>query len=344
MRHRDEAVGDRPAVEALLQGFPHGVLDRPEKGDGHGPQFDVDVELNAGADRRRFEAQPDRGQERVGRLAQPLDGRAGADEPFDTDRRRLAKADCQAEVTGQRRLDDFLLDLAVQRDGDLLADAVLPDVDQRVLLGKLGKRDAEGPVLAGVTGNDDRLQGRRRELVLPGLPWRADRVIHLDLRQAPQLSDLPGRHAVPPDGLPVGEDADRGHLPLATAAEPDPVPHAYGAGKHADVGDLLTGRAALDLENPAGNRAATVPLGGRQEFGDAVHQRIHARSGERRPEKRRVHAAPPGLRREFSAQPPLRQARIAVHVRSQDLLVPLSQDFGQPGGVVSVAGCVRHEN
>src|SRR5215472_13870871 len=224
--HRYVAVGDRPAVEALLQGFPHGVLDRPEKGDGHGPQFDVDVERYAGAGGRRFEAQPDRGQERVGWFAQPLGGRAGADEPFDADRRRLAKADRETEVTGQRRLDDLLLDLAVQRDGDLLADIVLPDVDQRVLLGKLGKRDTERTGLAGVAGHDDRLQGRRRELVLAVAPWRADGVIDLDLRQAPQLRDLPGRHAVPPDGPAIGEDADRGHLPLAAAAEPHPVPGA----------------------------------------------------------------------------------------------------------------------
>src|SRR5215468_12732105 len=219
VRHRDVAVGDLPAEEALLQGFPRGVLDRPEKGDGHRPQFDVDVELYAGSDGRRFEAQPDHGEERVRRLAQPLDGRSGGDEPFDTDRRRLPEADRQAEVGSQRRLDDFLLDLAVQRDGDLLADVVLPDVDQRVLLGKLGERDAEGTGLAGVAGNGDRLQGRRRELVLPRLPGRADRVTDLDLRQAPQLPDLPGRHAVPPDGLAIGEDADRGHLPLAAAAE-----------------------------------------------------------------------------------------------------------------------------
>src|SRR5262250_84278 len=91
VRHRDEAVGDLPAVEALLQGFPRGVLDRPEKGDGHRPQFDVDVELYAGSDGRRFEAEPDRGEERVGWLAQPLDGRTGAGQPFGTDRRRLAK-------------------------------------------------------------------------------------------------------------------------------------------------------------------------------------------------------------------------------------------------------------
>src|SRR5216683_7200376 len=79
----------------------------------------------------------------------------------DTDRRGLAKADAEAEVGRQRCPDDFLLDLAVERDGDLPTGVVLPDVDQRVLLGELGERHAEGTVVAATAGNDDRLQRRR---------------------------------------------------------------------------------------------------------------------------------------------------------------------------------------
>ena len=72
---------------------------------------------HAGADRRRLDAQPDGGEERVGLLADDLDGRAGADRPLDADRRRLAEGDVDAEVVRQRRLDDLLLHLAVERDG-----------------------------------------------------------------------------------------------------------------------------------------------------------------------------------------------------------------------------------
>ena len=74
---------------------------------------------------------------------QDLDRLAGAGGPLDVDRRRLAECDLQAELVCQRRLDDLLLDLAVERDRELLTRVVLPDVDQRVLLGELRERDAE---------------------------------------------------------------------------------------------------------------------------------------------------------------------------------------------------------
>ena len=45
-----------------------------------------------GADRRRVDPQPDRGQERVRRPADDLDRRAGAGRPLDADRRGLAEA------------------------------------------------------------------------------------------------------------------------------------------------------------------------------------------------------------------------------------------------------------
>ena len=70
-----------------------------------------------------------------------LDGLAGANGTLDVDRRRFAERDVEAEVGRERRLDDLLLHLAVERDIDLLAAVVLADVDQRVLLGKLRERD-----------------------------------------------------------------------------------------------------------------------------------------------------------------------------------------------------------
>ena len=91
-------------------------------------------------------------RERIRLRFQDLDGLAGADRPFDADRRRLAERDVEAEVVRQRRLDDLLLHLAVERDEDLLADVVLPDVDQRVLLGELGERDVERTFVVGSRG------------------------------------------------------------------------------------------------------------------------------------------------------------------------------------------------
>src|SRR4029453_2212640 len=139
-------------------------------------------------------AETDRGRERFGWLAQPLDGRPGADRPFDADGGGLAEADLQAEVVGQRGADDLLLDLAVELHRELLAQVVLAQVDQRVLLGQLGEGRVQGALVAGSGGDDHRLQGRWGEVMLgPGGPWGAELVADPDLADPPQLSHLAGR-------------------------------------------------------------------------------------------------------------------------------------------------------
>ena len=91
---------------------------------------------------------------------------ARADEPLGADRRRLAELDVDAEVGRQRLLDHLLLHLAVEREEQLLPDVVLPQVDQRVLLGQLGESDVERALLSGLLRHDRRLQRRRGEVVL----------------------------------------------------------------------------------------------------------------------------------------------------------------------------------
>ena len=78
-----------------------------------------------------------------GRLAEQLDGRAGADGRSTQIVVVSRKLDLDAEVGRQRRLDDLLLHLAVERDRQLVPDVVLAQVDQRVLLGELGERDMQ---------------------------------------------------------------------------------------------------------------------------------------------------------------------------------------------------------
>ena len=192
----------------------HGVLDGREERVRHRPELDLQPELHAGADRGRLDAQPDGGEERVGLLVDELDGRAGADRPLDADRRRLAEVDLEAEVVGQRRLDDLLLHLAVERDGDLLPSVVLPQVDQRVLLGELGERDVERAPVGRAAGDDDRLQGRRGEVVAlrPAAPATAERS---PIWMSPRPQSLPICPAVTDatlDGRAPVEDADRGDL------------------------------------------------------------------------------------------------------------------------------------
>ena len=285
VRHGHGAVGHLPAVEALAQRLPHRVLDRGEERQGHRAQLRLDPEPHPGPGGGRLDAEPDRGQERVGRLVQPLHGRAAAERPLDADRGRLAEADRQAEVGGQGRPDDLLLDLTVERDVHLLAEVVLAQVDQRVLLGQLGEGRVQGAPVGGTAGDDHRLQGRRVE-VAPGAggPGDADLVADPDLAEAPELADLPGGDGRAPDGRrAVLEHADRGDLALAVAAQPQPVPHPDGAREQADVGDLLPGRAALDLEHGARDRAGGVALGRGQQLADAGGGRRPSRPRRRRP-------------------------------------------------------------
>ena len=82
----------------------HRLLDRPEERRRHRAQLDLEPVLDppptaAGSTRR-----PDRGEERVGRRADDLGGRADADRPLDADRRRLAERHLDAVLAGQRRL------------------------------------------------------------------------------------------------------------------------------------------------------------------------------------------------------------------------------------------------
>ena len=96
---------------------------------------------------------------------------------------------------------------------------------------------------------------------------------------------------------------------VAGRAERRPVADPHGAGEHPDVGDLLAGRAALDLEHRAGQRAVGVAGGGRQQLGDAGDQRVDPGAGDGRAEEHRVHQRPPGLRGQRRAQPAVRDGR-----------------------------------
>ena len=132
-------------------------------------------------------------------------------------------------------------------------------------------------------------------------------------------------------GRAAVEDADCGHLPLSLRAESQPIPRSHRPREHADVGDLLAGRAALDLEDGPRNWAIHVTFGRRQELRNACHQRIDAGSGECRAEEHGVHKRPPGLRRKLPAESGPRNARLVVDVRSEDRIVALSKQIGEPG-------------
>jgi hypothetical protein len=124
------------------------------------------LELDARAFWRTINAQPDCREKRIRFRVEDLNRLAGADGPLDVERRRFAKCDIKAELVCQRRLDDLFLDLAIERDRELLAGVVLTDVDQRILLGELCERDAEPRAVFGLIGDDDGLQCRWGEMVV----------------------------------------------------------------------------------------------------------------------------------------------------------------------------------
>ena len=167
LRHRDRAVRDLPAVQALAQRLPHGVLDRPEERDGIEPSStssrnSTPLPTGAGSTRSPTVA-------RNGFAAcRDLDRRAGAEGSLDADRRRLAEVDVDAEVGRQRRLDDLLLHLAVERDGTAPAGVVLPQVDQRVLFGELGERDVQRALVFGRAGTTTSPASAERSGAPPG--------------------------------------------------------------------------------------------------------------------------------------------------------------------------------
>ena len=210
--HRHDAVGDLPAEEALLQ----------RVGGRTAPMLSAKLSTRlVDVHRHACEGRPAVGSRSPSRAAparcaarswretdSPPRCRISTASPVPTGRSMQIvvvsrKRDVDAEVVRQRRLDDLLLDLAVERDGDLLAGVVLPHVDQRVLLGELRERDAQRALVVGVArarrpspGSAGRSGAASR--AVRGL---ADRVADLDLGEAPELPDLPGgrpTHAGPP--------------------------------------------------------------------------------------------------------------------------------------------------
>ena len=127
---------------------------------------------------------------------------------------RLAEVRRDAVVALEGRLDDLLLDLAVERDRDLVAGVVLADVDERVLLGELGEGRAERALLLGSLGEDDGFERRARERAVASSPGRrvADRVTDADRAEPRRIRHLACRDDVASRCAGRGEDPDRRRL------------------------------------------------------------------------------------------------------------------------------------
>ena len=103
MGHRDDAVGDLPAVDALMQRRVHRLVYRFEERERHGPEHvRGQLEHDTGIDRARLDPKPNRGEKRIGGFRDDLERGPGRDGSLDTDRRRLAELDVDAELVRQR--------------------------------------------------------------------------------------------------------------------------------------------------------------------------------------------------------------------------------------------------
>ena len=171
--HRHDAVRDLPAEQALLQrladvlvhalGEELQLLVRVQR---RRPEVDVEPELHAGADRARARcaARRSRGTDSAPRGAISTAAPA-ADRSLDADRRRLAEVDVDAEVGRQRRLDDLLLHLAVERDEISCRTSSCRRLISGSCSASCASATCSAPVVGRPAGNDDRLQCRRREVV-----------------------------------------------------------------------------------------------------------------------------------------------------------------------------------
>ena len=129
---------------------------------------------------------------------------ADAGGPLDADHRRLAEPDLEAEVVGQRRLDDLLLHLAVERHDSSWRTSSWRRLISGSCSASWASAACSAPFSARPRGHDDRLQRRRGEVVLIAVAAvHADLVADPDAAETPDLGDLAGGDRRALDGVAV---------------------------------------------------------------------------------------------------------------------------------------------
>ena len=117
----------------------------------------------------------------------------------------------------------------------------------------------------------------------------ADRVADLNIGQAVELRDLPGRYTGTLNRGALVEDADRRDLGFVLAAELDAVPYSKNAREHAHIGDLLAGGTAFHFEHSARNGPIRIAVRRGKQLCDAAAQIIDAGARDRRSEEHGMH-------------------------------------------------------
>ena len=228
-----------------------------------------------------------------------LDGRAGALRSLDAHRCRRSELDVEAVVTLQRLGDDLLLDLAVERQEQLLAGVVLAQVDERILFGQLGQRVEHRPLLLhGRAGRSPSpgWVGRRRLVDTAG---RSGRTCH---RCGPSRARGPWR------SRRHGSRARGCVVPRSKTSIAVTVSTSSPSWTRSRVRSVPANMRTKAIFSPVGPRSIlnTVPdagpgavaVAGGQQLRDRVQQVVDADAGQRGAEvhRQRRAAAPSGRR------------------------------------------------
>ena len=276
-------------------------------------------ECLSGAVRRRLDPQSERRRKRIGLGVQQFYRFADAAGPLDAERGRVAEGDRNAVVRLEGRGDHLLLHLPVERQRELLALVVLPDVDERVLLGQLRQRQVERRLVPLLHRPNGGLERRRREIAPAGRARNPEGIADPHVAQAPDLRDLSRSDGLPLNDRRALESGQRRHLLVSES-----IPHANRPGEEPRVRDLVAGVVALDLEHGRGERAVLAPRLGGQQLRDTRHQLLKAEPAQCRARKGGMHDPASRLRCQRAAKLLLFHAA-PLHVRGQELLVVLRE-------------------
>jgi hypothetical protein len=129
---------------------------------------------------------------------------------------------------------------------------------------------------------------------------------------------------------------------LLLVSDAEPVPGVQDAREHAHVGDLLTRRAALDLEDRARQGRVTVARDRRKQGREGGHELPDPGAGAGRPEEDGMHDRPVRLCRECTPEPVVGD-RQPLHIGGQERLVALGEALGHTGCEVGVGPVERDE-
>ena len=264
--------------------------------------------------------------------ADDLLGLADARRALDAHDGRLAEVGGDAVVALERRLDDLLLDLAVERDRDLVAVVVLADVDERVLLGELASAARSEPCCSGRRAKTTASSaGRGKRAVTPRPGGGSPIASPTRTAPSPRIVAISPAARTSRRGAPAGAKT---WIEVAFASSPPPTRTRWRApqraGEQADVGDALAGRGALDLEHAA--RTPARPgrrVAAESSSSIAGEQRVDAGPVRGRAEEHGVDDAAPRLDGQLLAEPRVRERRLVADVRAEDRLVVLGEDLGQ---------------